>query len=168
MEPGSQAAVGTTSSHRMLLSSTSVKVTQHECTNFKGCAVFHQDPKTERPFLMPVLVRAPESIHGLHINLSLVPEISRGQGTNGPNISVRPTPQDCTMPSSYFQGTVISELERNDATVYIGQKDPATQGTTLPKIHPAFKDVIGLLNGESPLSGFLDSGHEDGAMGLYL
>lgn len=201
-QPVNQAGVSTTCSNKMLVNSIStlpdtscfeVPVSQQLPTNFNGCAVFnnylfHQDPRTGHLSLVPVQVRAPESLLGLDINLSLVPQPFQGlitvpENSEGPymdcqNVPVRPKPQDYVPPSSYFKGSSIisdSPLEFSAPRAYIGQTNPATQGDdqspsepVSPKVHPALKEVIDLLKGEFSLDGYLENGQEDIAMGMYL
>ncbi|KAK7901449.1 hypothetical protein WMY93_018218 [Mugilogobius chulae] len=56
-------------------------------SNLNNCGVFNnylfrQDPKTGQLFLVPVQVRAPDSVQGLDINLSLVPQSLKGLLSN--------------------------------------------------------------------------------------
>lgn len=155
-------------------------------SNFNGCAVFnnylfHQDPRTGHLSLVPVQVRAPQSLPGLDINLSLVPQPFQGlipvpdnPNMNGLNVPVKPKPQDYVTPLSCFKG---SSIISNNAlrALDIGQKHPATQGDNQstsdpisPNVHPALKEVINLLKGQFSLDGYFDNSHEDVAMGMYL
>lgn len=162
-------------------------------TNLSGCGVFNnylfrQDPTTGHLSLVPVQVRAPEALLGLDINLSLVPQALQGlitvpESTDGPfinclNVPVRPGPQDYGPPSSCFNGSSIisySPLEHSVPRAYNGQTNPGAQGESQspsefisPKVHPALQEVIDLLRGEFSLDGYLDNGHEDIDMGMYL
>lgn len=200
--PVNQAAVTTASSDKMLVNSTftlpdissfEVSLPQPLSTNLNGCGVFNnylfrQDPTTGHLSLVPVQVRAPESLLGLDINLSLVPqplqglitvpENSDGPSVNSVNVPVRPEPQDYSPPSPYFKGSSIdsdSPLEHSTPMAYNGQTNQGTQGenqspseSISPKVHPALQEVIDLLKGEFSLDGYLDNGHEDISMGMYL
>lgn len=195
--PVNQALVTTTSSDKMLANSTStlpdisrleVSLPPPLSTNLNGCGVFNnylfrQDPTTGHLSLVPVQVRAPESLLGLDINLSLVPQPLQGlitapESTDGPfinclNAPVRPEPQDYGPPSSYFKGgSIISDSppEHRVPRAYNGQTDPGTQGEeqSASKVHPALQEVIDLLKGEFSLDGYMDNGHEDIAMGMDL
>lgn len=151
-------------------------------TNLNGCGVFNnylfrQDPTTGHLSLVPVLVRAPETVPGMDINLSLVPkplpgmitvpENTEGSFTDCLNM---PGPQEYDPPPSYF-----SPLKHTFSRAHSGQRNPSTQGenqssseSISPKVHPALKEVIDLLKGEFSLDGYMDNGHEDIAMGMYL
>ncbi|KAE8280313.1 hypothetical protein D5F01_LYC20872 [Larimichthys crocea] len=200
--PVNQAAVTTASSDKMLVNSTftlpdissfEVSLPQPLSTNLNGCGVFNnylfrQDPTTGHLSLVPVQVRAPESLLGLDINLSLVPqplqglitvpENSDGPSVNSVNVPVRPEPQDYSPPSPYFKGSSIdsdSPLEHSTPMAYNGQTNQGTQGenqspseSISPKVHPALQEVIDLLKGEFSLDGYLDNGHEDISMGEYI
>lgn len=200
IQPVNKAVITTTSSDKILVNSTSTlpniscfDVPQQLSTDFTGCAVFnnylfHQDPGTGRLSLVPVQVRVPESLLGLDINLSLVPQPFQGiipvpEKSDGPymdclNVPVRPKPQDCVPPLSSFNGSSSvsdSPLEDSAPRAYIGQTNPATQSNDQspsepisPKVHPALKEVIDLLRGEFSLDGYLENGHEDIAMGMYF
>ncbi|XP_071337393.1 kinase non-catalytic C-lobe domain-containing protein 1 [Trachinotus anak] len=199
--PVNQAAITTTSSDKILVNSSStlpdvscleVSLPSPLSTNLNGCGVFNnylfrQDPTTGRLSLVPVQVRAPESLLGLDINLSLVPqplqglitvpENAEGPFINGLNVPVRPEAQEYG-PASYFNGSSIisnSPLEHKVPRAYNGQTNPGTQGenqsasaSTPPKVHPALQEVIDLLKGEFSLNGNLDNGNEDIAMGEYI
>lgn len=147
-----------------------------------GCSVFnnyifHQDPETGRLSLLPVLVRAPQSLPGLDINPDLVPDLfldvvpvpeNSGQYTNELNVDAGGESEDDMRASSHFEGSaVISELDSNDDPVVTQRKDAAKQGSALcsAEVHPALTEVIHLLKGEFSLDGYLDCGHEDVAMG---
>lgn len=192
--------VTTTSNDKILVDSTSTlpdvshfEVSQQLSTNFTSCAVFnnylfHQDPGTGHLSLVPVQVRAPESLLGLDINLSRVPqpfqgiipvpETSNDPDTDGLNVPVRPEPQDNVPPSSSFKGSSSisgSPLEDSVPRAYSGQTNPATQRDDQPLsepispiVHPPLKEVIDLLRGEFSLDGYLENEHEDIAMGMYL
>lgn len=200
--PVNQAVVTTTSNDKMPVNSTStlpdiscleVSLPLPISTNLNGCGVFNnylfrQDPTTGRLSLVPVQVKAPESLLGLDINLSLVPQplqelITVPESTDGPfikclNVPVSPQPQDYGPPSSCFKGSSIisdSPPEHSVPRAYKGQTNPGTHGedqfaseSVSPKVHPALQEVIDLLKGEFSLDGYLDNGHEDIAMGMYL
>ncbi|XP_070772308.1 kinase non-catalytic C-lobe domain-containing protein 1 isoform X2 [Enoplosus armatus] len=203
--PVNQAAVtttSTTSSDKILVNSPStlpdisrleVSLPPPLSTNLNGCGVFNnylfrQDPTTGHLSLVPVQVRAPESLLGLDINLSMVPQPLQGlitgpESTDSPfinclNVPVSPELQDHGPPSSYFNGnTVISDspLEHCVPRAYNGQTNPRAQGenqspseSVTPKVHPALQEVIDLLKGEFSLDGYLDNGHEDVVMGEYI
>ncbi|XP_023140663.2 kinase non-catalytic C-lobe domain-containing protein 1 isoform X1 [Amphiprion ocellaris] len=162
-------------------------------TNFNGCGVFNnylfrQDPTTGHLSLVPVQVRAPESLLGLDINLALVPQplqelITVPESTDGPfidspNVPGRPGPQECGLPPSYFSNSSVMSDSRLGHTVlrgYNGHTNPRSQDKSLtpsesisPKVHPALQEVIDLLKGEFSLDLFLDNGHKDVAMGEYI
>lgn len=190
----------TTSSSKMLVDSPSalpdisyleVSVSLPLSTNLNGCGIFNnylfrQNPTTGHLSLVPVQVKAPESVLGLDINLSLVPQPLQGlitESTDGSfidclNVPVRPGPQEYEPPSSHFSGSsVISDscMEHSVLGAYKVQTNPRTQGenqsartSSSPDVHPALKEVINLLKGEFSLDGYLDNGHEDIAMGMYL
>lgn len=200
--PVNQAVVTTTSSDKTPINSAStlpdiscleVSLPPPLSTNLNGCGVFNnylfrQDPTTGHLSLVPVQVRAPESLLGLDINLSLVPQPLQGlitvpESTDGPfinclNVPVSPEHQDYGPPSSYFNGSSVisdSPLEHSVPRAYNGQTNPATQGENRPpsecispKVHRALQEVIDLLKGEFSFDGYLDNGHEDIAMGMYL
>ncbi|KAM9345440.1 kinase non-catalytic C-lobe domain-containing protein 1 [Symphorus nematophorus] len=200
--PVNQAVVTTNSCDKMLVNSTStlpdiscleVSLPQPLSTNLNGSGVFNnylfrQDPTTGHLSLVPVQVRAPDSLLGLDINLSLVPkplqglitvpENSDGQFTDCLNVPVRPKPQDYGPSSSCFKGSSIisdSPSEHSVPRPYNGQTNIGTQGENQPpsesippNIHPALQEVIDLLKGEFSLDGYLDNGHEDVAMGEYI
>lgn len=161
--------------------------------DLNACAVFnnyifHQDPRTGHLSLVPVQVRAPESLLGLDIKLSLVPqpfqelisapENSEAPIMNCPYVPERPQPHGGVPPSSCFKGssvTLAGPLEFSAPRAHTGQTKPVTRGdspspsaATSPQLHPALKEVIDLLKGEFSLDGFLDSGPEDITMGTYL
>lgn len=190
----------TTSSSKMLVDSPSalpdisyleVSVSLPLSTNLNGCGIFNnylfrQNPTTGHLSLVPVQVKAPESVLGLDINLSLVPQPLQGlitESTDGSfidclNVPVRPGPQEYEPPSSHFSGSsVISDscMEHSVLGAYKVQTNPRTQGenqsartSSSPDVHPALKEVIDLLKGEFSLDGYLNNGHEDIAMGMYL
>lgn len=132
--------------------------------------IFHQDPETDRLSLLPVRVRAPQSLSGLDINPSLVPHLflsleNSDQHANGPNILGH---EDDTRALPYFKGSAVtSDLDSSDDSGFIQQKDTAKQNSapTSAQVPPALVEVIRLLKGEFSLDGYLDSGHEDVAMG---
>lgn len=172
-------------------SCSEVPAPQQLPTNFNSCAVFnnylfHQDPRTGHLSLLPVQVRAPESLLGLDINLSLVqqhfqglipvPDNARGSHMNGLNVPVRPKPQDYVPPSSFIAGTSVTLDSHSEFTAprhYTTQSIPPSQTgnkppsePVSPKVHPALKEVIDLLKGEFSLQGYLEKGCEDIAMGM--
>ncbi|XP_040905822.1 kinase non-catalytic C-lobe domain-containing protein 1 [Toxotes jaculatrix] len=191
----------TTSSNKIPVNSSSslpniscleVSLPQPLSTNLNGCGVFNnylfcQDPITGHLSLVPVQVRAPESLLGLDINLSLVPQPLQGlitvpEDADGPfinclNSPVRPETQEYD-PSSNFSGSSIisdSPLGQSVPRAYNGQTNPGAQSesqspseSVCPKVHPALQEVIDLLKGEFSLDGYLDNGHEDVAMGEYI
>ncbi|XP_074502963.1 kinase non-catalytic C-lobe domain-containing protein 1 isoform X1 [Sebastes fasciatus] len=189
--PVNEAVVTTTSSDNStstLPDITCLEVSLPPSLSVSGCGVFNnylfrQDPSTGHLSLVPVQVRAPESLLGLDINLSLVPQPLQGlitvpESTDGPFINclngpVRPGPRDYSPPSSYFNGSSIisdSSLEHSVPRAYNGQANPGTREenqspSESPKVHPALQEVIDLLKGEFSLDGYLDNGHEDIAMG---
>ncbi|XP_030604694.1 kinase non-catalytic C-lobe domain-containing protein 1 [Archocentrus centrarchus] len=192
----------TTPSNKMLVDSPSalpdvsyleVSVSLPLSTNLGSCGVFNnylfrQDPSTGHLSLVPVQVKAPESVLGLDINLSLVPRPLQGlitvpESTDGSfidclNVPVRPGHQEYEPPSSYFSGSsVISDrcLEHTVLGAHSGQTNPRTQGENQSslkcsslKVHPALQEVIDLLKGEFSLDGYLDNGHGDIAMGEFI
>lgn len=197
--PVDQAFVTSTSSDEILVNSSSalpdlsrleVSLPQPLSNNLNGCGVFNnylfrQDPTTEHLSLVPVQVRAPESVLGLDINLSLVPQPLQGlitvpETSDGPFINCMnlPVRQEYGPSSSCFKGSSIisdSPLEQSVSRAYNGRTNPGTQGqnqspseSLSPKVHPALQEVIDLLKGEFSLDGYLDNGHEDIAMGMYL
>lgn len=137
-------------------------------------STFHQDPETDRLSLLPVRGRAPQSLPGLDINPSVVPHLFLGavpvpensdQHADGPHILEH---EDDTRALPYFKGSaVISDLDSNDDSRFIQQKDTAKQNSapSSAQVHPALMEVIRLLKGEFSLDGYLDSGHEDVVMG---
>lgn len=202
--PVNQAVItttSTTSSDKILVNSTSalpdiscleVSLPPPLSTNLNGCGVFNnylflQDPTTGHLSLVPVQVRAPESLLGLDINLSLVPQplpglITVPESTGGPfinclNVALRPEAQGYGPPSSYFNGSsIISDipLEHSVPRAYNGQTNPGTgenqspSESISPQVHPALQEVIDLLKGEFSLDGYLDDGLEDIVMGMCL
>lgn len=121
--------------------------------------IFHQDPETGRLSLLPVLLRAAQSLPGLDIKPSLVPDLF---------LNVVPVPEDggrCDdLPAwSCFKGSALISDSRDPS----GSLQQEEQGSRLPstQVHPALTDVIHLLKGEFSLDGYLGSGHEDVAMG---
>ncbi|XP_070697733.1 kinase non-catalytic C-lobe domain-containing protein 1 [Pempheris klunzingeri] len=198
--PVNQAVVPTTPSDNVLVSSTPREIPCLEVslppplsTNLNGSGVFnnylfHQDPTTGRLSLVPVQVRAPESLLGLDINPSLVPQPLQGlitvpESTEAPfinclNVPVTPELRDYGPQSSYFKGSSIisdSPLENSVPRTYNGQTNPGTRGENQPasesmsaEVHPALQEVIDLLKGEFSLDGYLDNGHEDIAVGEYI
>ncbi|XP_023281710.1 protein very KIND [Seriola lalandi dorsalis] len=201
--PVSQAitTTATTSSDKILVNSSStlpdvscreVSLPRPLSSNLNGCGVFNnylfrQDPITGRLSLVPVQVRAPESLLGLDINLSLVPQplqelITVPENVEGPfinclNVPVRPEAQEYGPPSYFNSSSIISNshLEHSVPRTHIGQTNPGMQGenqspseSTPSKVHPALKEVIDLLKGEFSLNGYLNNGSEDIAMGEYI
>lgn len=148
-----------------------------------GCSVFnnyifHQDPETGRLSLLPVLVRASQSLPGLDINPSLVPHLflntmsvpgNSSESANYVNVHASDESEDSTQASSRFLGSaIISDLDSNNDSVFVQQKDAAKQDSALTStaVHPALTEVIHLLKGEFSLDRYLDGGHEDVAMGM--
>ncbi|XP_072292775.1 kinase non-catalytic C-lobe domain-containing protein 1 [Eucyclogobius newberryi] len=134
-------------------------------SNLNNCGVFNnylfrQDPKTGQLCLVPVRVRAPDSVRGLDINLSLVPPSLKGLLSN-PEMS---------------NGTSFDSLAALDDNCSAsiggkGQNRPATpsgRAPVSPAVHPALQEVIDLLKGEFTLNAGLDNGHGDVAMGEYI
>ncbi|XP_041865494.1 kinase non-catalytic C-lobe domain-containing protein 1 isoform X2 [Melanotaenia boesemani] len=190
----------TTSSNKMDCPSTLSDISLFEVslplpssTNLNGCGIFNnylfrQDPTTGHLSLVPVQVRAPESVFGLDINLSLVPQplqelIAVPKSNDGllmqrADVPVTPGAQAYDLPSSNLSsGSIIfdSSLEHTVDKVYNGQTHTIPQGenqpaskSAPPKVHPALQEVIDLIKGEFSLCGYLDNGHEDIAMGEYI
>ncbi|XP_058507585.1 kinase non-catalytic C-lobe domain-containing protein 1 [Solea solea] len=161
-------------------------------TNLNGSGVFNnylfcQDTTTGHLSLVPVQVRAPESLLGLDINLSLVPQplqrlITVPETTEGPfinclNVPMRPEPQEYG-PLSYFSGSSIlsdSSVKYSVIRAHSGQARPGTQDenqspseTISAKVQPVLQEVIDLLKGEFSLDGYLDDGQENIAIGEYI
>ncbi|CAG6017900.1 unnamed protein product [Menidia menidia] len=151
-----------------------------------GCGIFNnylfrQDPATGHLSLVPVQVRAPESLLGLDIDLSLAPRplrelVTLPEGKCGLLVHCLDAPptagvQKCDAPSDNFGGSSIlfdSSPEHREPSA---QTNPQTRGgskSTPPKVHPALQEVIDLLKGEFPVSGHLDNRHGDIAMGEYI
>ncbi|XP_034079635.1 kinase non-catalytic C-lobe domain-containing protein 1 isoform X3 [Gymnodraco acuticeps] len=199
--PVNHASVTKTSSQEMLVNSSStlpdiscleVSLPPQLSDHLSGCGVFNnylfcQDPITGHLSLVPVQVRAPESLLGLDINLSMVPQPLQGLITlpkgkdcefmNCVNMPLRPGPLDYGPPSSYFNGSSIisdSPLEQSIRRVYNGQTNPESEkqsplNSAPPKVHPALQEVIDLLKGEFSIDGDLDNGQEeDVTMGEYI
>lgn len=162
-----------------------VRVLQQIPTGFNSCAVFnnylfHQDPRTGHISLLPVQLRAPQSLLGLDINLSTVqqhfqrlvtaPDNPYAPHTNGLNVPVRPRAQDYLTPLSFISGTSIvsdSRMELDAPTrcaVQTGHQPPPEAAS--PEVHPALKEVIDLLKGEFLLQTTWEKGCEDIAMGM--
>ncbi|XP_075330809.1 kinase non-catalytic C-lobe domain-containing protein 1 isoform X2 [Odontesthes bonariensis] len=187
-------AASATSSNEMRVDSPSarleVSLPLPLSANLNGCGIFNnylfrQDPTTGHLSLVPVQVRAPESLLGLDINLSLVPQplqelITVPESNDGLFIDCLKVPVTAgalkyDSPSSNFSSSSIisdSSLEHNVHRAYNEQTNPKTRGESQfvsksapPKVHPALQEVIDLLKGEFSLSGYLDNGHEDIAMG---
>nr|XP_046258374.1 kinase non-catalytic C-lobe domain-containing protein 1 [Scatophagus argus] len=192
----SQAVLATACNGKMLINSAStlrgascfeLSRPQPLSTNLNGCGVFNnylfcQDPTTGQLSLVPVQVRAPESLLTLDINFSLLPQPLQGlitvpENTVGPsinslNVPVRPKPQDYGPVSSSFKCSATisgSPLEHSVPRAYNGQTQSENPSPSLSsKVHPALQEVIELLKGEFLLNGHLDSGHEDIVMGEYI
>lgn len=195
--PVNQVVLTTTSSNRPANSTSTL--TDISCldslplplsTNISGCGVFNnyifrQDPTTGDLSLVPVQVRAPESLLGLDINLSLVPQPLQGlitvpESTDGPFINclngpVRPGPYDYHPPSSNSSGSSIITDGPLEHRAYNGltnagarAEEHSSSESICPKVHPALQEVIDVLKGEFSLDGCLDNEHEDIAMGMYL
>ncbi|KAM6916249.1 kinase non-catalytic C-lobe domain-containing protein 1 [Xenentodon cancila] len=155
--------------------------------NLSGCRcfnnyLFQQDPTTGHLSLVPVKVRASESLLGLDINLSLVPEplqelMAAPKSKDDLfidclNVPVTPAAQERDVPSTDVSD---SSLEHTSRRVYKGQTNTKTQGekqsasaSAPSRVHPALQEVIDLLKGEFSLNRYIDSGHEDIAMGEYI
>ncbi|KAM6997164.1 kinase non-catalytic C-lobe domain-containing protein 1 [Tautogolabrus adspersus] len=197
--PLNQTGLTTTYYNEMLANSTSslpdvsrmeVSLPQQLSSNLNGCGVFnnylfHQDPRTGHLSLVPVHVRAPESLLGLDIDLSLVPQPLQGLITapESPvgafmNCLNEPEHQDYCTPSPFFKGSSTfsdSPLEHRVLRSYNRHTDQGTHNedrspseSISPKVHPALQEVIDLLKGEFSINGCLDNGHEDIAMGEYI
>ncbi|XP_035848209.1 kinase non-catalytic C-lobe domain-containing protein 1 isoform X2 [Sander lucioperca] len=195
--PVNQVVLTTTSSNRPANSTSTL--TDISCldslplplsTNISGCGVFNnyifrQDPTTGDLSLVPVQVRAPESLLGLDINLSLVPQPLQGlitvpESTDGPFINclngpVRPGPYDYHPPSSNSSGSSIITDGPLEHRAYNGltnagarAEEHSSSESICPKVHPALQEVIDVLKGEFSLDGCLDNEHEDIAMGEYI
>lgn len=162
-----------------------VRVLQQLPTGFNSCAVFnnylfHQDPRTGHISLLPVQLRAPQSLLGLDVNLSTVqqhfqrlvtaPDNPYAPHTNGLNVPVRPRAQDYLTPLSFISGTSVvsdSRMELDAPTrcaVQTGHQPPPEAAS--PEVHPALKEVIDLLKGEFLLQTTWEKGCEDIAMGM--
>ncbi|KAM3833836.1 kinase non-catalytic C-lobe domain-containing protein 1 [Diretmus argenteus] len=170
--PTNHGAMSTTTSTASgdgtLLSSLPTSQGPRVCVpHLNGCGVFnnyllHQDPQTGHLTLVPVHVRAPESIPGLEINLPLVPKQSlHPEGTEGLliNCLTRPQHQEFGPPASCFNGSSITH-DHTVSTSYNGEDEP--------QIHPALQDMIDLLKGEFAVHGYLGNGEEDLGMGEYI
>lgn len=199
--PVNQAAVApasVASSEEMLVSSPftlpdishlEVSLSQPLSSNIRGCGVFNnylfrQDPSTGHLSLVPVQVRAPDSLLGLDINLSLIPQplqelITAPEITDAPfinrlNVPVRPEPQDYSPLSSYFNGSaLVSDSVPRASNGQTNHK--MTQGENLSPpvsisstVLPPLQEVIDLLKGEFSLDAYVDNEQEDIAMGMYL
>ncbi|XP_033836120.1 kinase non-catalytic C-lobe domain-containing protein 1 [Periophthalmus magnuspinnatus] len=135
-------------------------------SNLNNCGVFNnylfrQDPKTGQLYLVPVQIRAPDSVPGLDINLSLVPPSLKGllansQINDSTSFNAPPLDNNCSF--------LIDNKSEN------GQAKPSrqTSASMSPEVHPALQEVIDLLKGEFTLNSGLDNGHEDIAMGEYI
>uniref|UniRef100_A0A7N6A0M2 Kinase non-catalytic C-lobe domain containing 1 n=2 Tax=Anabas testudineus TaxID=64144 RepID=A0A7N6A0M2_ANATE len=199
--PVNQAAVApasVASSEEMLVSSPftlpdishlEVSLSQPLSSNIRGCGVFNnylfrQDPSTGHLSLVPVQVRAPDSLLGLDINLSLIPQplqelITAPEITDAPfinrlNVPVRPEPQDYSPLSSYFNGSaLVSDSVPRASNGQTNHK--MTQGENLSPpvsisstVLPPLQEVIDLLKGEFSLDAYVDNEQEDIAMGEYI
>lgn len=161
------------------------RVLQQLPTSFKSCAVFnnylfHQDPRTGHISLLPVQLRAPQSLLGLDINLSIVqqhfqrlvtaPDNPCDPHINGLNVPERPIAQDYLTPLSFIGGTSIVSDTRLEldvprhCIVQTGNQPPPKAAS--PEVHPALKEVIDLLKGEFLLQTSWEKGYEDIAMGM--
>lgn len=140
--------------------------------------LFWQDPMTGHLSLVPVKVRAPQSLHGLDINSALVPQSLRGLITgqrrnedlfiDSVSVRVRPGNHD----QFYCRnGSVISDnfLDHSSHQVYDGQTESKTKGEKecASRIHHALQDVFDLLKGHFSTNGCLDNGCQDIIMGMY-
>lgn len=122
--------------------------------------------------LVPVKVRAPESLHGLDINPSYVPQsllgLITGQETNGGlffdsvTVTVRPGTQDLF----YLSGSSTTSdgpQDRASHQTYCGKTEG--EESSASRDHPALQDVIDLLKGHFSIKGHLDNGCQDIMMG---
>lgn len=148
-------------------------------TSFNKSAVFnnflfHHDPRTGHISLLPVQLRAPQSLLGLDVNLSMVkqhfqrlvtaPCNPHDSHTNGLKVPERPKAQDYPSPSSSVSD---SHMERDAFTlcsVKTGNRPP-TEAASL-EVHPALKEVIDLLKGKFLLKSSWEKEYEDIAMGM--
>lgn len=188
------------SSRKMLVSSpltipdishVEVSLSQPPSANINGCGVFNnylfcQDRTTGHISLVPVQVRAPDSLLGLDINLSLIPQplqelITVPESTDGPFINCLNAPETPEFPGyspqpPYFNGSSFISDRHSVPQAYNGQTNhKMTQGdnqsppvSISSKVLPALQEVIDLLKGEFSLNGYLDNEQEDLAMGMYL
>lgn len=162
-----------------------VPAVQQLPVSFSSCAVFnnylfHQDPRTGQISLLPVQLRAPQSLLGLDINLSTVqqhfqrlvtaPDNPHDPHLNGLSVPVRPEPQDYpTLPPFISGASIVSDsrVELDSARRYAAQtgNQPPSE-TASPEVHPALREVIDLLKGEFSLHDSWDKGYEDIVMGM--
>ncbi|PWA25788.1 hypothetical protein CCH79_00001380 [Gambusia affinis] len=153
-------------------------------TNLNSCGIFNnylfwQDPLTGHLSLVPVKVRAPESLHGLDINPSFVPQsllgLITGQETNGGlffgsvSVTMRPGTQDLF----YLSGSPTTSDGSQDCSshqTYCEKTETKTEGekSSASRDQPALQDVIDLLKGHFSVKGQLDNGRQDIMMGEYL
>lgn len=128
--------------------------------------LFHQDPKTGLISLFPVQLRAPQSLLGLDINLSMVkqhfqrlvaaPDNSHDPLTNGLKVPVRPQTQD--YPSASSSIVSDSHIELRFALFRL------KTGFLLRR--PPLKEVIDLLKGKFLLQTSWKKEYEDIAIGM--
>ncbi|KAM4599291.1 kinase non-catalytic C-lobe domain-containing protein 1 isoform 2-T2 [Fundulus diaphanus] len=153
-------------------------------TNLNNCGIFNnylfwQDPMTGHLSLVPVKVRAPEALHGLDINPSLVPQSLQGLMTgqegkgvlfiDSMSVTMRPGTQNLFCVSG---GSVISDSSLDDPAhqMYCGQTDNKAQGEreSASRDQHALQDMTDLLKGQFSINGCLDNGRQDIIMGEYL
>lgn len=165
------------------LSCLQVSVPQPSSSNLNGCGVFNnylfrQDPATGHLSLVPVQVRAPDSLLGLDIDLSLLPQPLQGlmappQDSGAAFIScldVEATPQDDAPASLHHRSGCIRSSSPSELSTPRGTS-PGSQGEDQgpgSRVLPALQDVIQLLRGQFSLDGDSDGGQEDVTMGMYL
>lgn len=129
-----------------------------------GCAVFnnyifHQDPETGRLSLLPVVLRAAQSLPGLDINPSLVPDLFLNAVPGPTDLKDLIQSEDYLQAPSCFKDSVLgSDLDHSGS---LQQKESADPGPGLAaaaaRVHPAPTEAIRLLKGPG--------GREDVAMG---
>lgn len=143
--------------------------------------LFRQDPATGHLSLVPVQVRAPDSVPGLDINpfmvsqslqgLIAVPENADGLSVSCRDASTRSETQARNPPSSRTGcGSVVTDEPSEQ--VLPGDDDGwrnagRQKGRVSGRVHPALQEVMDLLTGQFSLQ-YLDNGHEDVAMGMCL
>lgn len=150
-----------------------MSLSQPLSSNLNGCGVFNnylfrQNPSTGLLSLVPVKVRAPDSLPGLDINVSLIPQpfqelITVGQSTGGAFMNSLNEPRDCSPPLSYLNGRKHSMSKANHSLTQRLNQSPVC----VSKVLPALQEVIDLLKGEFSL-GCLENEQEDVAMGKNL